>query len=191
MQKAEPPGPARGYPPADFRRRAPARALDLLIALLPIFLAPRVHPHAGELLFAALLLYGDSLFGPGRSLGKRVLGLRVVVLATRRPSGMRDSVLRNLPFALAVIPAVFGASRPLFALALCCVVAVEALVALRPLTRDLGQRRLGDLLAGTQVVDSRVALGLDTDPAVNAARVSAPLASRAARRKDPTACASR
>src|SRR3954471_2066835 len=191
MQKAEPPGPAREYPPADFRRRALARAVDLFIALLPIFLSPRGHPRAGELLFAALLLYGDSLFGPGRSLGKRLLGLRVVVLATRRPSGMRDSVLRNLPFALAVLPAVFGASRPLFALALCCIVAAEALVALRPLTRDLGQRRLGDLLAGTQVVDSRVALDLDTNPAVNPARVSAPLASRAARRKEPAACASR
>jgi uncharacterized RDD family membrane protein YckC len=191
MQKAEPPGPSPGYPPADFRRRSLARAVDLLIALLPVFLSPRGHPHAGELLFAALLLYGDSLFGPGRSLGKRILGLRVVVIATDRPSGMRDSVLRNLPFALAVIPAVLGASRPLFILALGCILAVEALVALRPLTRDLGQRRLGDLLAGTQVVDTRIALGLDTDPAVKSARVSAPLASRAARRKESQACASR
>jgi uncharacterized RDD family membrane protein YckC len=191
MQKAEPPGRPRGLPPADFRRRALARAMDMGVALLPIFLAPRGHPHAGEVLFAALLLYGDSLFGPGRSLGKRVLGLRVVKLATHRAAGMRDSVLRNLPFALAVIPAVFGASRPIFALALCCILAVEALVTLRPLTRDLGQRRLGDLLAGTQVIDTRVALGLDTNPAVKPARVSAPLASRAARRKDPAACALR
>jgi uncharacterized RDD family membrane protein YckC len=191
MQKAEPPGPARGLPPADFRRRALARAVDLLIALLPILLAPRGHPHAGEVLFAALLLYGDSLFGPGRSLGKRLTGLRVVVLATRRSAGMRDSVLRNLPFALAVVPAALGASRPVFTLVLACILAVEALVALRPLTRDLGQRRLGDLLAGTQVIDTRVALGLDSNPAVKPARVSAPLASRAARRKDPAACESR
>jgi len=190
MQKAEPPGP-RGYPPADFRRRALARAVDLLIALLPILLAPKGHPHAGELLFAALLLFADSLFGAGRSLGKRITGLRVVVLATRRPAGMRDSVLRNLPFALAVIPAVLGGSRALFALTLGCITAVEALVAVRPLTRDLGQRRLGDLFAGTQVVDTRVALGLDTNPAQKPAPLSAPLASRAARRKEPSACESR
>ncbi|HET7784447.1 MAG TPA: RDD family protein [Myxococcales bacterium] len=191
MQKADPPGPARGLPPADFRRRSLARAIDTGVALLPIFLVPRGHPHAGEVLFAALLLYGDSLFGAGRSLGKRVSGLRVVKLATHRPAGMRDSVLRNLPFALAVLPAVLGASRPIFALALACILAVEALVTLRPLTRDLGQRRLGDLLAGTQVIDTRIALGLDTNPAVKPARVSAPLASRAARRKDSAACALR
>src|SRR3954447_19912376 len=94
MEKAEPPGPAeKAYPPADFRRRCAARAVDFLIASAPILLAPRGHPHAGELLCAAILLFGDSLFGAGRSLGKRLAGLRVLVLATRRPAGMRDSVL--------------------------------------------------------------------------------------------------
>lgn len=190
MDPAEPPSQRPAVPPADFRRRVLARAIDLLIALAPVVLAPRGHPHAGELLCAALLLFGDSLFGAGRSLGKRLAGLRVMVLATHRPAGVRESVLRNLPFALAVVPAAFGATRPIFAATLACIVVLETYVALRPLTRDLGQRRLGDLLAGTQVIDGRVALGLQAPAVRGAARATAPLASRAAR-KEESACASR
>jgi len=67
---------------------------------------------------------------------------------------------------------------------------LEAGVALRPLTRDLGQRRLGDLIAGTQVIDGRVALGLETRPVTNRAPATAPLASRAAREEDHIACES-
>jgi hypothetical protein len=70
------------------------------------------------------------------------------------------------------------------------VVVVEAAVALRPLTRDLGQRRLGDLVAGTQVIDGRVALGLEARPVTNRAPAPAPLASRAARQEDHIACES-
>jgi hypothetical protein len=70
-------------------------------------------------------------------------------------------------------------------------VLLEAAVALRPLSRDLGQRRLGDLLAGTQVIDGRVALGLHSPGVRNAAPTTAPLASRAARQKETPACASR
>jgi len=191
MDNTDPPGPRKGYPPADLRRRGGARALDLLIALAPLLLVPRGHAHAAELLCAGILLFGDSLFGAGRSLGKRMWGLRVLVLATHRPAGTRDSVLRNLVFALALLPTAAGASAAFFAATLGCILAVEAFVALRPLTRDLGQRRLGDLLAGTQVIDSRLALGLDTRPATNGTRAPAPLASRSARQKEPTACASR
>ena len=105
MDKAEPSGPRPSYPPADFRRRAIARAIDLLVALA-------------------------------------------------------------------------------------CVIVLEAGIALRPLTRDLGQRRLGDLIAGTQVIDGRVALGLPTRPVTNPAPATAPLASRAARQEEGSECAS-
>jgi uncharacterized RDD family membrane protein YckC len=190
MDPAEPPGQRPSYPPADFRRRVLARAIDLLVALAPLLLVPRGHPLATALLCAALLLFADSLFGPGRSLGKRLAGLRVVVLATRRPAGMRESVLRNGIFALAMAPALAGASAQLSAAALACIVVLEAGVALRPLTRDLGQRRLGDFVAGTQVIDARLALGLEARPLTNSSPATAPLASRAARQEDPKACAS-
>jgi len=190
MNQVDPPGQRPSYPPADFRRRALARAIDLLIALAPFMLVPRGHPLATALLCAALLFFADSLFGPGRSLGKRIAGLRVVVLAARRPAGVRESVLRNGIFVLGVVPALVGAAPQLAAAALACVVVLEAGVALRPLTRDLGQRRLGDLIAGTQVIDGRVALGLEARPVTNRAPATAPLASRAARQEDHTACES-
>jgi uncharacterized RDD family membrane protein YckC len=143
------------------------------------------------LLPAAILFFGDSLFGAGRSLGKRLAGLRVMVIATRRPAGVRESVLRNAIFVLGLAPALAGAPPQLAAVALACIIVLETGVALRPLTRDLGQRRLGDLVAGTQVIDGRVALGLESRSVTNGARAAAPLASRAARQKEDTACASR
>ena len=190
MDQVDPAGQRPSYPPADFRRRAAARAIDLLVAFAPFVLVPRGHPLATALLCAALLFFADSLFGPGRSLGKRIAGLRVVVLATRRPAGTRESVLRNGIFVLGAVPALIGAPPPLAAAALACVVALETAVALRPLTRDLGQRRLGDLAAGTQVIDGRVALGLPSRPVTNSAHATAPLASRAARQEDQRECAS-
>ena len=188
---AEP--PSQAYPPADFRRRVLARVIDLLIALAPLLLVPRGRPRAGEILSAALLLCGDSLFGPGRSLGKRLAGLRVVVLATRRPSGTRESMLRNVLFVLGLLPAVLGAPVLFSAGALGCIALLEAGVALRPLTRDLGRRRIGDLLAGTQVIDASIALGLRAPAAREAPRTAAPLASRAARdtsEKETASCVS-
>ena len=190
MGQAEPPGQRPSYPPADFRRRVLARAIDLLVALAPLLLVPRGHPLATALLCAALLLFADSLFGPGRSLGKRLAGLRVVVLATRWPAGVRESVLRNGVFVLAAAPMLAGAPLQLSGAALVCIVVLEAGVALRPLSRDLGQRRLGDFIAGTQVIDARLALGLEARPLANSTHATAPLASRAARQKDSKACAS-
>ena len=177
---AEPPG----YPPADFRRRVLARAVDLLIALAPLLLVPRGHPQAGELLCAGLLLFGDALGGQGRSPGKRVAGLRVLVLSTRRPAQVRESILRNVIFAAALLPALLGAPVQVSAAALLCALAVEGGVSTRPLSKDLGRRRLGDLIAGTQVIDASLALGLKEPVAQSAARAAAGLAtSRAARGK--------
>jgi uncharacterized RDD family membrane protein YckC len=188
--QAGPQGQRPAYPPADFRRRAIARGIDLLIAVSPLLLVPRGHPLATALLCGALLLFGDALFGAGRSLGKRLAGLRVMVVASRRPAGVRESVLRNGLFVLGLVPALAGATPEIGAAALACVVVLEAAVALRPLTRDLGQRRLGDLFAGTQVIDGRLALGLEARAVSNAAPATAPLASRAAREEDARACAS-
>jgi uncharacterized RDD family membrane protein YckC len=193
--QAEPPSPGEGtskYPPADFRRRALARSIDLLLALAPLYLAPREHPLPGALLAGALLFFNDSLFGPGRSLGKRLAGLRVLIVATRKPSGVRESVLRNGVFVLGLVPAVAGWPAHYTAAALALIAIAEAAVVLRPLLRDLGQRRVGDLVAGTQVIDASVALGLPVRPQREALPPVAPLASRAARHLErELRCASR
>jgi len=182
VETAEPPS----YPPADFRRRAGARALDFVIALAPLVLVPRGQPRAGVLLCLLLLLAVDSLFGTGRSLGKRAAGLRVIALPTRRPAGIIACLRRNAVFAVAPLPALLGAPHPLAVtlIALAVICAVETGVALRPLTRDFGQRRLGDLLASTQVVDGSIALGLGHIVPRDATPTPAPLvSSRAARER--------
>lgn len=176
-EAAEPPGrPAGGaYPPADARRRALARLVDLPLCLAPLWLAGSGYPVASSLAAAALLLSSDSLFGPGRSLGKRLFGLRAIVLRTRRPGGWRSSAWRNLIFVCALVPAFSGASFVAVLEVLVAVAALEALVALQPLTKDLGQRRLGDLLAGTQVIDASIPLGLDAEAPVRARPPATPL----------------
>jgi uncharacterized RDD family membrane protein YckC len=173
------------YPPADLRRRAVARALDLVVALAPLLLM-RDHARAGQLLSLALILCADALFGTGRSIGKRAAGLRVVQLATRRPAGIAACLRRNAVFAVALLPALFGAPHPVAVTlaVLAVLLAVETGVALQPLTRDLGARRIGDLIAGTQVIDASLALGLKAPLAPKPAHAAAGLAaSRAARGK--------
>lgn len=209
---SEPPGPpgTSSYPPADARRRVLARLLDLCACLVPLVLAPGDHTTAAALASGALLLFSDALFGPGRSLGKRLFGLRTISLATRRPAGTLASVQRNAIFALAILPALFAPSPLLLVTeALGAIFAAEALVALLPLRRDLGQLRFGDLLAGTQVIDAsiplplleplgrrpngRVALGPSSQRTITrlrrAPREDRPAASRQSPQKD-LACAS-
>jgi len=160
-----------------------ARALDLCLGVAPLLLMSE-HTRAGGLLSLALILCADALFGTGRSLGKRAAGLRVVQLATRRPAGIAACLRRNAVFAVAFVPAVLGVPHPaaLTLAVLAVLLALETGVALQPLTRDFGARRIGDLLAGTQVIDASVALGLKEPVPQNAARTAAGLAaSRAAR----------
>lgn len=180
MQQAEPPGQA--LPPADLRRRGAARAVDFAAALAPLLLMPAAHATAALAMSAALLACGDRLFGPGRSLGKRVAGLRCVLLPTRRPATLLASLGRNAIFVGALVPAALG-TRPRLAWTLALLAAaslLELTTMLRKLTRDLGQRRLGDLAAGTQVVDASLPIELPS-PARKGLRAAAPLASRAAR----------
>jgi uncharacterized RDD family membrane protein YckC len=181
VEIAEPPS----YPPADLRRRLLARTFDLGIGLLPLLFV-REHVRIGELLSLALILCSDALFGTGRSLGKRAFGLRVLQLATRRPAGISACLKRNAIFAAALLPALAGSAHPVaVSLAVLAVLlAIETGVALRPLTRDFGARRLGDLIAGTQVIDASIALGLKAPITHPAAPVGAGLATpRAARNR--------
>ena len=129
----------------------------------------REHARIGAFLSLALILCSDALFGTGRSLGKHAFGLRVVLLATRRPAGISACLRRNAVFAIALLPALFGSAHPIAITiaVLAVLLAIETGVALKVLTRDFGMRRLGDLIAGTQVIDASIALGLKA-PAVQA-----------------------
>lgn len=141
------------YPKADLRLRGLARLVDLALA----FAVANAAREAGPPLAALYLLFADGLL-QGQSLGKRLFGVRAMVLPARggtrgRPAGYRESVLRNAPFAL--VGLFYGLSLVGWVLLFVVgvpIVAFEAYLA----WRDPFGHRIGDIFADTQVVDGKV-----------------------------------
>jgi uncharacterized RDD family membrane protein YckC len=75
--------------------RTVAKILDFII----IAAAVEVVPKAGFFAGLAYLLIGDGLFD-GRSLGKKLIGLRVVSADAAASCTFRDSILRNSTFGV-------------------------------------------------------------------------------------------
>jgi uncharacterized RDD family membrane protein YckC len=149
MREARPEGSP--YPKADLTLRGLARLLDLALALAVVKLAEPAGPF-----FAFLYLLAADGLMHGQSLGKRLFGVRTMVVprgATRgRPAGYRDSVLRNFPFAL--LPLFYGITLGwvmLFVVGL-PVLAFESWM----VWSDRLGIRIGDIFADTQVVDGKV-----------------------------------
>ncbi|HEX8750256.1 MAG TPA: RDD family protein [Nitrospira sp.] len=135
------------YPKAQVLNRFIAKLIDLFLAAAAAELIAPV----GFLAGVAYLFVADG-FADGRSIGKRLIGLQTVLPGTREPAGFRESIIRNIPFAVAQL---------LFAipyvgwLASAAIVMFEAILIIG---NEQG-RRLGDELAGTQVLDAgRLAL---------------------------------
>jgi uncharacterized RDD family membrane protein YckC len=156
------------YRAAGPSRRALAYLLDLLIRIAIGFVlvvlavaAGAVTDGSGGLLFlgAFLLEWGyyvlfESLWG-GRTLGKRVMSLRVVKEGGY-PITFVDSLLRNLLRAADFLPAVYA-------------------IGLFVMARDSRFRRLGDRVAGTLVVieePTRVSAAVDIAPPPTAAELA-------------------
>jgi uncharacterized RDD family membrane protein YckC len=135
------------YPKADLTLRGLARLADFTIA----FGIATTAPGFGPLVAAVFLLLADGLI-QGQSPGKRIFGIKVVVPSTRAPVGFQESALRNAPFAAATLCWALPLLWPVFFL-----VGVPAVVyeAWRVYDEPQG-RRLGDKLADTQVVDTKV-----------------------------------
>jgi uncharacterized RDD family membrane protein YckC len=135
------------YPKAQVLNRFIAKLIDLFVAAA----AAEVIAPVGFLAGLAYLLVADGFAG-GRSIGKRLIGLQTILPETRESAGFRESIIRNIPFALAhlafAVPYVGW-------LVTAAIVAFEAILIIG---NDRG-RRLGDELAGTQVLDAgRLAL---------------------------------
>jgi len=135
------------YPKADLTLRGLARLADFTIA----FGIATTASGFGPLVAAAFLLLADGLM-QGQSPGKRIFGIKVVVASTRAPTGFQESALRNAPFAAATLCWALPLLWPVFFLVGLPAVAYEAW---RVYEDALG-RRLGDRLADTQVVDTKV-----------------------------------
>jgi uncharacterized RDD family membrane protein YckC len=141
------------YAKADLTLRLLARLVDLTLA----FTVANVAREAGPPLAALYLLVADGLM-QGQSIGKRIFGVRAVVLPPKgllrgRPAGYRESVLRNAPFAL--VGLFYG--LPIVGWLLLFVVGlpIMAFEAYMVWSDRLGIR-IGDIFADTQVVDGKV-----------------------------------
>lgn len=129
-----------GLQKAGLLLRVFAKALDLILIAIVTELIPRAGFYAG----LSYLLISDGLFD-GRSIGKRLMGLRVVSV-TGEPCSMKESIIRNAPL---------GAGLLLYKVPLVgwiFVVAVSALEFLILLGSKDGMR-LGDELAKTLVME--------------------------------------
>jgi len=120
--------------------RAIAKTLDFII----IAAVGEVIPKAGFFAGLAYLLIGDGLFD-GRSLGKKLIGLRVVSADTNEPCSFRDSILRNSIFGIGYLLYLIPWLGWIFIL---IVIVFEFIVLLG--SKD--GMRLGDEIAKTKVV---------------------------------------
>jgi uncharacterized RDD family membrane protein YckC len=129
------------YPKAQILNRGIARLIDLfIVAAAGYMLVP-----VGFLVGLAYILIADGFSG-GRSIGKRLIGLQTVLPDQREAAGFRESIIRNLPFAVAHV--VFAVPYVGWLLS----VAIIAFEAVLILGNEQG-RRFGDEVAGTQVLD--------------------------------------
>ncbi len=75
------------------------RVISKLLDFIIIAAVAEIIPRAGFFAGLAYLLIGDGLF-QGQSLGKKLIGLRVVSIDTERQCSFRDSILRNSIFGI-------------------------------------------------------------------------------------------
>lgn len=145
MRDARPEGSP--YPKADLTLRGLARAADFTLAWIVAQSAPQI----GPLLAASYLLLADGLMN-GQSVGKKIFGVRTVVVPRRAPAGWHESLLRNAPFALV---AIFYAVPLLWPVLFVVGLPILGFEAYMIFTDRLGIR-IGDIFADTQVVDAKV-----------------------------------
>jgi uncharacterized RDD family membrane protein YckC len=132
---------SEGLLKASLLLRVMAKALDFIV----IAAAVRAVPRVGFLAGLAYLLIGDGLFD-GRSLGKKIMRLRVISNSSSAQGSFRDSMIRNMPFAAAMLLFNIPLAGWIFP------VLILTLEFLLTLGNSEGMR-LGDDLAGTKVVE--------------------------------------
>lgn len=135
------------FPRANLLHRFLAKFIDFLVigALAIIVTAP-----IGSLAALTYSLIADGFFD-GRSLGKKMIGLRVVNLRTGMPCNFKDSILRNIPIAAVVMFALIPILGwiLLFTAGLVIMLFESYLI-----YSDEGGIRIGDIFADTQVIDT-------------------------------------
>jgi uncharacterized RDD family membrane protein YckC len=126
--------------------RLVAKAVDFFIVIiLSVFLYP-----LGILLGIIYLCIADYIQG-GQSVGKKIIGMKVISLEDGEPCSLKQSIKRNLPFIIPVSCLIVPIIGWLFAFFLGTVLVTLEIIILFKL--DSGHR-LGDVMADTSVVSS-------------------------------------
>lgn len=123
--------------------RVAAKIVDLII----IAAAAEIVPRAGFFAGLVYLLLSDGFFD-GRSIGKKLIKLRVVSFAEKKPCTFRESILRNSTLAVGYIVWVVPFIGWIFSL---CIAAIEFVLMLG--SKD--GMRLGDEIAKTLVIETQ------------------------------------
>ena len=141
---------------ANLMNRFIAKLLDFVILLLISYPLSFLFVPMADIVALAYILCADA-FPQGASPGKRMVHIRTVHTNTETPCTLRQSLIRNIPFGLIVLFAIFP---PALGWIFLIFVAVPLIVleCYLLLTLDT-KKRLGDVIADTLVVDA-----LDEDP---------------------------
>jgi len=122
-----------------------AKSIDFLVAGAFSIILPPVGPLAG-LLYLAI---ADG-FWHGQSLGKKLIGMHVIHEKDGTPIAFMESIIRNIPFLIVYIFFIV----PFIGWLLLVIVGLPILLFESYLVcRDIKAVRVGDILAGTQVVE--------------------------------------
>lgn len=139
---------------ADHLERFVARLIDFIIVVALLEIVPKIGYFTG----LAYLLIADGLF-KGRSIGKMLIGIKVVVnndMNTAAGCGFKESIFRNLPFAVGYL--LFGILKgiPLIGwiLSLVVITVIPVFEFLVMTGSEMGMR-LGDEIAKTRVVEDK------------------------------------
>lgn len=129
-------------PKAQILNRFIAKFVDAILAAA----VGHVAPPAGWLAGLMYVLIADGFSG-GQSIGKRLIGLHTVISPGKDAAGFKESIIRNLPLALAYL------LFPLPYIGWLLAMAITGFEALLIIGNTQGLR-LGDEMAHTQVLDA-------------------------------------
>ena len=149
MQISEDRKEASAYIKTGILNRVIARSIDLIIVAALLEVVPRAGFFAGII----YLLIADGLFG-GRSIGKKLIGIKVVLKDSGNACGYKESIFRNFIFAVGLLLCGLFSKVPLLGGVFMIVVPVFILLfeGLILLGSENGMR-IGDELAKTRVIE--------------------------------------
>lgn len=125
-----------------------AKSIDFVLIVAIYFVGDALWTPVGVITAIVFCALQDGL-GMGQSVGKRIIGLRVLDDETGLPCSLQRSVVRNLPFILVVL---FAGITMLWVFALLIALPLICVETYLVVTVETGVR-IGDVLANTLVVE--------------------------------------